>query len=147
LVSARKGLAVRVVRVLLVGVFACGTLLLVAPDAGAVRAPRTTKACKSLTALQNDLNDVDPSDSKAFDAGAFEEIGDAFHDAAKKAPKQVKRALGTLGDFYEDLSNADSSVEALQEYGERGEDFSKAITKFSTFYAAACGATATTAGS
>jgi hypothetical protein len=138
---------VRVLRVLLVGVVACGTLLLVAPGAGAARAPTTTKACRTLTALQNDLNDVDPSDSEAFDAGAFEEIGDAFHDAARKAPKQLKSALGTLGDFYEDLSNADSSVEALQEYGERGEEFSKAITKFSTFYAATCGATATTSGS
>jgi hypothetical protein len=58
----------------------------------------------------------------------------------------VKGSLQTLGDFYEDLSNADSSVEALQEYGERGEEFSKAITKFTNFYVATCASTATTTG-
>jgi hypothetical protein len=127
-----------VLRVLLVGVVACGVLLVSAPGADAVKAPRTAKACKNLTALQNELDEVDPSDSRAFDAGAFEQIGDAFRQSARNAPKQVKRALRTLGDFYEDLSDADSSVEALQEYGERGEEFSKAIRKFTRFYNRAC---------
>ncbi len=137
----------RFVRVLLVGVFACGTLLLLAPGAEAAKDRKSSakKACKTLTSLQQDLDAVDPTDSDRFDATAFAGTAEAFHKAARKAPKRVKSSLETLGDFYEALSDADSSVEALQEYGERGEQFSKAITKFSTFYATACGSTSSTA--
>lgn len=126
----------RAARVLLVAVVSCSALVLLAPGADA--ASKTSKACKSLTRLQSDLNDVDPSDADSFDTDAFEDVGDAFHKAARTAPRQVKASLNTLGDFYEDLSNADSSVDALQEYGRNGEKFSKAIGKFSTFYATAC---------
>ena len=133
----------RALRLLTAVVLCAGVLFVVAPDADAVNKPSTSKACKSLNRLQSDLADVDPSDADSFDADAFEEVGDAFHSAARKAPRQVKSALTTLGDFYEDLSNADSSVEALQEYGRGGEKFSKALTKFSTFYATACTTTAT----
>jgi hypothetical protein len=100
--------------------------------------PAVSKACKSFTNLPDDLDNVDPTDSKAFDQDAFQDIGDAFKKAAKKSPKKVKSALNTLGSFYQALGGSDNAVDALQEYSKSGKKFTKALTKFSTFYATSC---------
>jgi hypothetical protein len=129
----------RVARLLLIASLSCGALLVAAPAAGAVpAASATSKTCKTLTTLQNDLNDVDPSDRDSFDQDAFADFGDAFHKAARKSPKKVKSALNALGDVYSSLGGSDNYVDALQEFGQSGQKYSKALNTFVTFYSTNC---------
>ena len=128
----------RVAPVVLVAALSCGALVVLSPTAGAA-APAASKACSTLATLQEELDDVDPSDQESFDSDTFQDVGDAFHKAAKKAPKDVKSALKTLGDVYEAMGDGDGPVEALQEYAENSQKFTKAVTKFSNYYSTACG--------
>jgi hypothetical protein len=129
----------RVARLLLIAALSCGALLAAAPAAGALPAASSnSKTCRALTALQNDLDDIDPSDKDSFDQDAFSDFGDAFHKAAKQSPAKVKSALNTLGDTYSALGGSDNYVDALQEFGKSGQKYSKALTTFVKFYSTNC---------
>jgi hypothetical protein len=127
----------RALRLLLVGLIACGALVAFAPSSGAA-VPAASKACNSYKKLQKDLDNADPTDAKGFDASAFKQVGAAFKKAAKSSPKKVKSALNTLGDYYNAIGGKGNYVEALQEIGKNGQKFSKAIGTFSTYIATAC---------
>ena len=85
----------RVLRVLLIATLTCGSLLLLAPGAGAA-----STNCKALTSLQSKLDELNP---KNLDG--YHDVGDEFHSAAKKAKGKLKSALDDLGDTYDSIGN------------------------------------------
>jgi hypothetical protein len=88
----------RVIRLLLIAALATGSLLFVAPAAGAV-----SKNCKALNSLDAQLKALDASAGK--DLSQFKDVGDKFHAAAKQAKGKLKSALNSLGNTYGDISS------------------------------------------
>lgn len=130
----------RTLRLLVVAALSCGALLVAAPVAGAsvgASAPSANSACQTLDDLQSDLSDIDPTSADTFDRGALQDVGDAFHKAAKNAPKKVKSALNTLGSVYQAMGGSKSAVDALAE-NNNGKKFAKALRVFTTYYATNC---------
>jgi len=125
----------RALRLLFVAAVTGGALLVLGPAAGAAN---SAKVCQTFDTLQEELDEVDVANAKTFDLDAMEEVGDAFHKAAKKAPKRVKSALTTLGDVYEAVGGSGSDVGALQAFGKNGQKYTKALTTFATYYGTRC---------
>jgi hypothetical protein len=126
----------RALRLLLAAVLTGGALLVLAPTAGA--ASSNAKTCKTLRQLDQDLSSVDIEDENDFDQEAFAEIGDAFHDASRKAKGKLKSALNSIGDVYDDLGDSDNYVEAIQSFGRNGEKWTKAFGIYATQLATSC---------
>ena len=97
-----------------------------------------SKTCRSLNTLQNELDTVDPSDASSFDFDHLEQIGDAFHKAARTAPKKLKSALNTMGDIYEDMSDADNPAGAILAFSRNGQKYSKAFVQYSKYLTTNC---------
>ncbi len=102
-------------------------------------ASSTTKACKSLLGVQDDLSnlsrDITPG---SFDGELFSTIGAAFAKAARSAPKAVKGSLHQLAKLYKAVGNTDSAVEAGIELSKSGQKYAKATEKFAKFFATKC---------
>jgi hypothetical protein len=123
-----RGFRFVVAAALLVGAF--GVL---APDAHGA----TPKACKSLDALNKELQKVDPSGS-TVSSQQFSDIASAFRRAARKAPKQLKAAMTTIAGVYQDLAAADDRGDALARFASHAKEYSKAITTWTTYYPKNC---------
>ena len=126
----------RTLRLLVVATLSCGAFLIAVPSAGA-SVPSASSACQSFEDLQSDLSDIDPTSAESFDRDALQDVGDAFHEAAKNAPKKVKSALNTLGSVYEAMGGSESAVDALAK-NNNGKKFTKALRVFTTYYATNC---------
>ena len=124
-------------RALVLTALAAAGLTVLAPVATA-SAPAVSKACKSLNTLQKELDKVDPSDASNFDFDQLNEIGDAFHKAAKSAPTKLKSALNTIGGIYSDMGDADNVAGAVQAFGKSGQKYTKAFRTFSTYLTTNC---------
>ncbi len=108
-----------------------------------MEAAKIDKTCKTFDTLQDDLDNVDPSNVGDFDSDAFKQVGKAFRKASKTAPKKVKSALVTVASLYGALAGSDNAVGALQEYGKHAKKFTKALTKFGIYYATKCASSST----
>src|SRR5262245_9675112 len=94
--------------------------LVVAGPAGAA-----SRNCTALTSLNNKLSSIDTS-GKNFRASQFEDVGDEFHSAARKAKGKLKTALNNLGDVYETIGGGD--ISDLAELG--SSKYGKAMKTF-----------------
>ena len=130
----------RTFRVLVLAALAVGGLAVLAPGASA-SAPSVSKACKSLNTLNKELDNVDVSSGKDFDLGQLNDIADAFHKAAKTAPKKLKSALNTIGDIYGKMGDADNVGGAVAAFGQNAQKYSKAFRTFGTYLATNCSGT------
>jgi hypothetical protein len=127
----------RLLRAAFAGIMSCGMLFTVAAPGGAAGGT-SSKTCATYETLQSDFEDLSTSLADGFDETGLEKIGKTFRKAAKKAPKSVKSSLVKLAKFYESLGGFDSSVGALRAYAKNASKYSKAFTKFATYYATNC---------
>lgn len=91
----------RVLRLLLIATLTCGSLLLVAPGAGAA-----SRNCAALTSLNSKLSSLDTSGK---DLGQFKTVATEFKSAAKKSKGKLKSALNNLGGLYSSIGGGDIS--------------------------------------
>ncbi len=100
--------------------------------------------CDAVVGL-SDTIDVDPQDSNATEA---RKVGKGFKTAAKQAqaPKKVRKALTTIGDFFSRLAGADSTAEKVAVSARYGKKYSKAVLRFGTHYASECFGSVVTPG-
>ena len=126
----------RLLRALLVAAIAFGAFATLAPGAGA--ASSKAKTCKTLRQLDKDLASVDVQDADDFDTDAYADIGDAFHDAARKTTGKLKSSLNTIGDVYDDLGDSDNYVDAITSFGKSSEKWTKAFGTYATYLSTTC---------
>jgi hypothetical protein len=105
---------------------------------GAGAADGTSKACRSLAGLQDDLSEVGQEFDDAFDGEEFEEIGQAFTKAAKSAPKKVRSSLRTMAKFYRSIGDADDGADAARLLAQGAQRYGKAAGRFAEFLATEC---------
>lgn len=128
---SRAGRRVAVVMVIaLVGMTA---LVFAAPAASAAD---TAKFCADNVKLQSRLDDLNKG--KSFNPGDFKAAGSAFKTAAKSAPKQVKKAMGTIGSFLGGLGSGSATDYAKALASTSGKNYGKAIATWSTYVATNC---------
>jgi hypothetical protein len=129
-------------RVLVLVALAAGSVAVLAPAASA-SVPATSKTCAALNTLDKELQNINPGTSKKFDYKALGQTADAFHKAAKSAPRALKAAMNTIGDVFADISNADSASGALAEYGRNAGKYIKALATYGKYVTEKCGSAAT----
>jgi intergrase/recombinase len=127
----------RTFRVLVLAALAAGSLTVLAPAASA-SAPAVSKTCKSLDTLNKALDDVDVGSGKNIDLSQLDDVADAFHKAARTAPKKLKAALNTIGDVYGDMADSDNIGAAVQEFSKNAQKYSKAFRTFATYLTTNC---------
>ena len=132
----------RTFRVLVLAALTVGGLALMAPGATAT-APATSKTCTALNTLNKELQNINPSSSKKLNYKALGQTADAFHKAAKSAPRALKAAMNTIGDVFDDISSANSTNGALAAYGKNAGKYIKALKTYGKYVTEKCGTSST----
>ena len=135
----------RPLRVLVIGVLVAGGLAAGAPVANA-SVPRVSKTCRSLNALNQNLENAFASgDAGHVDSAAVNNVSKSFRKAAKTGPKSLKSAENTIADVATNVSHTNSPAAAAVALKAAGAKLTSALATWGTYIANNCsGATPST---
>lgn len=124
----------RAVAAVVVGMMVVAAFAVMAPGASAAT---NTKFCTAVSNLEDRLDSLNGVNAKNF-KDTYSQAGKAFKDAAKSAPKKVKKAMQRIGSFLSSVGSGDFT-QAAQALGSKdGKAYSNAIVTYSTYVATNC---------
>ena len=126
----------RLFRVFVGGMLISAGLVMLAQGAsGAV--PAVSKACKSLTSLDKQLNKV--VNSATYDSGTISNLAKSFKSGAKSAPKSIKSAMNTIASVASDAAGAGSTAAAAAALKKDGQKLTTAVLTWAAYISKNCG--------
>jgi hypothetical protein len=106
--------------------------------AGAGVATKSTKVCKAIANIGNDVQKG--ADSSGVDSANLETVANNLKKAANKASGKIKSALKTLASGYQSIANADGKLDQAQAAASffAGGKYRGALQTFITYYTKNC---------
>lgn len=133
------GVAVRVMRSLLVMSVTAASVLLVAPGAGASVPRAAAEVCEQVNAAYDAQPALSQLGGTDFDASSFKAAAAAFKSGAAVVPPDIKKAMTTMSKYYAKIGKARNASDALMKISARDTSkFTKAGIAFETFLSSEC---------
>ena len=111
------------------------TAALAAGTAGATTpAASNSKFCDAVSGISSDIG----SGSDTSNRAAAKALAKSIRKAGNSAPKNVKKAMNTMADYFEAVGKAGSNTAAAAAAAKKARAYAKAIGTFTTYYTQTC---------